>query len=349
MTRPMAVALPTTGARPAVPSTIETWRAFCGRPQRLDGFVGELGQIEGSLQVEPSALDAGEQEQVVDERRQRFDVALHRPQVTLGLRRHAVGHRLHGGAQRRPVACADRGRCSRTSPAVPRRAGRAALECVETLGQLVERLSDVAELVGPLQPGAHRAVTRFDAAHRLLEPPGIAGERSRGEQDEDGGEHGRQRQHADCCHASPASSTISRASTTAAIAPMASEPNVTTSRRLRSERVRWVTPRSTTPPPTAAPSAPARRAPSRRLPSRLEPVADTTSRRDPARLVRVDLQLLAQAADVHRHRRRILVLGRRVPHPAEQLAREKTCRGDCASAYSRSNSFGVNVIPRPSR
>ena len=57
----------------------------------------------------------------------------------------------------------------------------------------------MAQLVRPLQPGAHRAVAGLDAAHRLLEPPGIPGERSRREQHEDGGEHGRQREHTDGC------------------------------------------------------------------------------------------------------------------------------------------------------
>ena len=53
--------------------------------------------------------------------------------------------------------------------------------------------------------------------------------------------------------------------------------------------------------------------------SRLEPVADTPHRGDPARVFGIVLDLVADTAHVHRDRRRILPVGRRLPHVPEQV------------------------------
>ncbi len=150
---------------------------------------------------------------------------------------------------------------------------------------------------------------------------------------------------------------MTRAIATAAKAPMANEPNVMSSSRLRSVRVRRVIERSATPAPTdaaastmtaiAAPTGSSRIASSHSLigaPSHrcerpsasegaarsglrgrgtqswLEPVADAAGRRDPPRFVGIGLQLLTQAADVDGHGGGVLVLGSGVPHLSEQLA-----------------------------
>ena len=97
--------------------------------------------------------------------------------------------------------------------------------------------------------------------------------------------------------ASPPSSTISRASSKAAIAPISSDASVIASTRWRSVCVRLVTRRSTTPPTTAAPSTRRRRPglvrvgrrwrPSRSRPragSWFEPVSDAPRGDDPARV-----------------------------------------------------------------
>ena len=55
----------------------------------------------------------------------------------------------------------------------------------------------MSELIGPLEPCTHRSISGLDAAHGLLEPPGITGERCRSDEDEDSGENSGEREHAD--------------------------------------------------------------------------------------------------------------------------------------------------------
>ena len=182
MTRPSAAALPRdrrrSGRRRA---RGDTRAAAATGGERLDGLVGDLGEVDRlALEVEAAGLDAGQQEEVVDERDERLDVALHRAQVAVGVGRHAVGEGLDGGPQRgdrRAQVVADARQHRR---ALGLEARPLVLERVEPGGQLVERPGDVAELVGAVDAGADVAVARLDPPHGGLQARGVAAERRRG-------------------------------------------------------------------------------------------------------------------------------------------------------------------------
>ena len=203
---------------------------------------------------------------------------------------------------------------------------RARVQRVEPLGQLVERPPDVAQLVGPPQPGAHRAVAGLDARTVSSSRAGIPTERRRGRRARArwrtrpsrparrrpraavGVEHHQPGQH----HGGDrADGQRAERDDEQQVAQRPGAPGRRRAARARRRQLRHARQRDRA-------DGGARVEHGRR--SRLEPVAHATRRRDPARLVGVGLQLLAQPADVHRDRRRVLVLGRRVPHLAEQLA-----------------------------
>ena len=139
-TRPSAVGLPRTCTRVDASRASVTPRRRGDRRERLDGLVGDLGQVDRHrVQVEAAALDAGEQEEVVDQRRQRLDVAAHRAQVAVGVGRDAVGERVDGDpqrGQRRAQVVTDARQHRVALGLVP---GPLPLERVEAGGELVER------------------------------------------------------------------------------------------------------------------------------------------------------------------------------------------------------------------
>ena len=75
-TRPSAVGLPCTCTRVDVSSVSVTPLRRRGRGERFHGLVGDFGEVDGHwMQVEAATLDAGEQEEVVDQRGQCFHVS----------------------------------------------------------------------------------------------------------------------------------------------------------------------------------------------------------------------------------------------------------------------------------
>ena len=162
----------------------DTLRAAGRRAEGLDRLVGELGHVDGfGAELEPSRLDAGEQEQVVDERAERLDVARHRPQVAVRVGGDAVGQRLDRRpqrAERRAQVVADAGQHG-AALLLERRP--LALEGVEPLGELVERLGDLAQLVGAAHTRAHGAVAGLerltvDSRRRVSRPSGAEATRA---------------------------------------------------------------------------------------------------------------------------------------------------------------------------
>ena len=155
------------------------------RSERLDRLVGDLGQIHRHrVQVEAAALDAGEQEEIVDQRRQRLDVAAHRAEVAVGIGRHAIGQGVDGDPQRRQRCAEVVTDARKHRVAFGRVAGPLPLERVEADGELVERHGDVAQLVAAVDAGAHRAVTLLDPPDGCLQLAYVAAERDRGEHHE---------------------------------------------------------------------------------------------------------------------------------------------------------------------
>ncbi len=186
MTRPSAAAPPTVGT---LPPRIQPERHVlpCGhRLHRLDGLVGELGEINGlSVELELARLDRGEEEQVVDQVRHRIEIGAHRTQEALRIRRQSVLQRLDRSPQRCQRAAqivADGGEevASRPVVGVPLRFGFG-----ELARHAIHRVCGGAELIQSRHARASGEVAIGDPRRR----PSDLAEPSRELTGQGGGEH----------------------------------------------------------------------------------------------------------------------------------------------------------------
>ena len=180
ITRPSAAALPVTHTPPGASSTTRMARSSAIGVEGLDRLVGDLGQVDRrGRHLVAAAVEPDEHEQVVDERRQRIDVALHGGEVALRVGRDAVGQRLDRGLERgdrRAQVVAD---AREHGGALVLEAGPFAFEAVQALGQLVEGVGHVAELVDAVDVGADVTVALLDAADGVLDAAHVAARAAR--------------------------------------------------------------------------------------------------------------------------------------------------------------------------
>jgi hypothetical protein len=156
------------------------------RLERLDRLLDELGQIDViGRQLHLAGLETREQEQIVDQRRQRSDVVLHRSQIARRIGGDTIDQRFDRRLQRgerRAQVMADAGE---HGPPLRLHLGALALEPVELLGQRVEGAGDAAQFVGTPHAGARRAVAILETADRCRQTSCVVAERSGGDDRQD--------------------------------------------------------------------------------------------------------------------------------------------------------------------
>jgi hypothetical protein len=169
------------------------------RGQCLDGVVRHLGEIDRrGRHVVAAAVQAHQQEQILDQRGECLDVPLHRRQVARRVGGQTVGQRLHRQLERGDG-------CAQIVTDAGQHEGALGLEpvpfpfqLVQAPGQGVEGAGGVAQLVGPIDVGPHLPVALLDAPHGGFQALGVAPEGRRRHQHQgrrqDGG-HGQHGQH----------------------------------------------------------------------------------------------------------------------------------------------------------
>ena len=164
-------------ALPATSSSETPAAAAVGASDSTASSASSTRSIGTRSSSSVAGLESRQQCEVVDERPERVDVALHRAQVALRVGRDTVDQRLGRSLQRSERRAEVVSDVAEQRPPLVLHRDPLVLQEVEPIDELVDGTPDVAELVGSDAGDAYEAIAGRDPANGRLEVADVVAER----------------------------------------------------------------------------------------------------------------------------------------------------------------------------